>query len=341
MPVRIAIDAMGGDHGVSVTVPAALQLLERHHDLVLTLVGNEAELRAALDAASEQSRARIEVVHATEVVAMDEAPSQALRKKKDSSMRRAIDLVKDDLADAAVSAGNTGALMATAKFVLKTLPGIERPAICSALPQLNGKAYLLDLGANVECSPKMLAEFAVMGSVLANTIEGIDSPSIGLLNVGEEEMKGTEMIRDAATILKQSGLNYRGFVEGNDIYMSDIDVIVCDGFIGNVALKSSEGLAAMISHILKEEFSRSWMAKLAAAISYPVLKSLRQRVDPRYYNGASLLGLRGTVVKSHGGTDVLGFANAIEVAVDAVRENLPKRIADGVKHYLSTEQASR
>ncbi|MFA7388240.1 MAG: phosphate acyltransferase PlsX, partial [Thiohalobacteraceae bacterium] len=265
--------------------------------------------------------------HAAEVVGMDESPSRALRFKKDSSMRVAIDLVKDGRAQACVSAGNTGALMATARYVLKTLPGIDRPAISSEIPSIQGYTQVLDLGANVDCSAEHLFQFAVMGSVLANAVHGLDAPRVGLLNIGEEEIKGNEQVREAAALLTGSSLNYIGFVEGNDVYTGGVDVVVCDGFVGNVALKTSEGVAKMIGHFMREEFSRTLLTRLIGALAMPVLKAFRNRIDPRSYNGATLLGLRGIVIKSHGGADAVAFENAINVAVLEVRKAVPDRIA--------------
>ena len=313
---------MGGDHGPAVTVPAALRALTDNPLLQLTLVGDQPTLERLLPRAHE----RLRIHHATQVVAMDELPSSALRGKKDSSMRVAIDLVKDNAVDACVSAGNTGALMATARFVLKTLPGIDRPAILAELPAIGGSTLMLDLGANADCTAEQLFQFAVMGSVVASAVHGLPRPRVGLLNIGSEEMKGDDLIREAGQRLQQSGLNYIGFVEGNDIFSDRVDVIVSDGFSGNVALKTAEGLGKMISRFLREEFKRSIGTRIAAAIALPVLKRFRNRVDPRHHNGASLVGLRGIVVKSHGGADVVALTHAIRIAVLEVEKAVPKRI---------------
>ena len=336
----IALDAMGGDYGPEVVVPAALRFLREHEDeLALILVGDREELQRRLDAAHAGTDSRIRIHHASQTVAMDELPSHALRNKKDSSMRVAINLVNDGEADACVSAGNTGALMATARFVLKTLPGIDRPAICTVLPSIQGHTYVLDLGANVDSSSEHLFQFAVMGSVLASAVENIDRPRVGLLNIGEEEIKGNERVKVAAQLLTGSDLNYIGFVEGDGIFNSSADVVVCDGFVGNVALKSSEGVAKMIGHYMKREFSRNVLTKLAALVAAPILRSFRTKIDPRHYNGASLLGLRGIVVKSHGGADELAFANAIKIALVEARKNIPQNIHANLESILSERQA--
>ena len=336
----IALDAMGGDYGPEVVVPAAVRFLRAHEDeLALILVGDRDELQRRLDAVHAGSDPRIRIHHASQTVAMDELPSHALRNKKDSSMRVAINLVNDGEADACVSAGNTGALMATARFVLKTLPGIDRPAICTVLPSIQGHTYVLDLGANVDSSSEHLFQFAVMGSVLASAVENIDRPRVGLLNIGEEEIKGNERVKVAAQLLAGSDLNYIGFVEGDGIFNSSADVVVCDGFVGNVALKSSEGVARMIGHYMKREFSRNLLTRLAALVAAPVLRSFRTKIDPRHYNGASLLGLRGIVVKSHGGADELAFANAIKIALVEARKNIPQNIHANLESILSERQA--
>ena len=326
--ITIALDAMGGDHGADTVIPAALNTLEHQADLRLILVGDQTLLEQSLQRAGYSTTdGRLQIQHATEVVGMDESPSRALRFKKDSSMRVAIDLVKDGRAQACVSAGNTGALMATARYVLKTLPGIDRPAISSEIPSIQGYTQVLDLGANVDCSAEHLFQFAVMGSVLASAVHGLDAPRVGLLNIGEEEIKGNEQVREAATLLARSSLNYIGFVEGNDVYTGGVDVVVCDGFVGNVALKTSEGVAKMIGHFMREEFSRTLLTRLIGALAMPVLRAFRSRIDPRSYNGATLLGLRGIVIKSHGGADAVAFENAINVAVLEVRKAVPDRIA--------------
>ena len=334
-PVTIALDAMGGDHGAEVVVPAAVRASQVHDGLRLILVGDEEIIGQQLRAAgAEADGERLRVQHASQVVEMDDLPSQALRGKKDSSMRVAINLVKQGEADACVSAGNTGALMAIGRFVLKTISGIDRPAICSALPTINSCTYVLDLGANVDVSADNLFEFAVMGSVLASAITGKAQPAVGLLNIGAEEIKGNEKVKEAARMLADSSLNYIGFVEGDDIYQDRADVIVCDGFNGNVALKASEGIAKMISQKLRAAFMESWWTRLCGLAAYPVLMRFRRTIDPRRYNGASLLGLQGIVVKSHGGADKLAFKTAIDHAILEVRNDVPERIAKQLETTL-------
>ncbi|MGB5065562.1 MAG: phosphate acyltransferase PlsX [Candidatus Competibacter sp.] len=325
-PLTIALDGMGGDVGPDMVVPAALRVLETAGDsLRLILVGQEDVLSAALLRLKAGGHPQIVIRHASQLVSMGESPAQALRVKKDSSMRVAINLVKQGEADACVSAGNTGALMATARFVLKTLPGIDRPAICTPLPTVLGQTRMLDLGANVDSKAEHLLQFAVMGSVLA-TVNGIERPRVALLNIGEEDIKGNEQVREAARLLAASDLNYIGFVEGDGVYVEDVDVVVCDGFVGNVALKSSEGVARLIRHYMTQEFKRSLLTRLAGLVALPVLRAFRRRIDPRRYNGASLLGLQGIVIKSHGGADALAFANAIQVAMLEVEQAVPQRI---------------
>ena len=324
MTTRIAIDCMGGDHGPSVTVPAATRFLEEHPAANLVLVGREEVLRPMLGSLAADSRVRL--VHASEVVGMDESPALALRNKKDSSMRVAINLVKAGEADACVSAGNTGALMAISRFVLKMLPGIERPAICAPLPTVDGHTHMLDLGANVDCSPEHLLQFGVMGAMLVAAMEHKERPTVGILNIGEEEIKGNEVVKSAAELLRNSGLNFIGNVEGDGIYKGDADVVVCDGFVGNVALKTSEGLAQMLASSLRAEFKRNWFTKIAALVAISVLNNFKKRFDHRRYNGAILLGLRGISVKSHGSADALSFANAISRAFDAAENRVLERI---------------
>ena len=337
--VTVALDAMGGDVGPDVVVPAALSALEQHDDLNIILVGDQAVLNPATKRYKASGHGRLQVHHASQSVEMDEPPSHALRSKKDSSMRVAINLVSDGTADACVSAGNTGALMATARFVLKMLPGIDRPAICTALPSYSAHTWMLDLGANVDCDAEHLLQFAVMGSVLARAVDNNEHPRIGLLNVGEEEIKGNEQVKQAGQLLSASHLNYQGYAEGDDIYKGNFDVIVCDGFVGNISLKTSEGVARMIARFIREEFSRNLLTRLAAMVTMPVLKAFRNRIDPRRYNGATLLGLRGIVIKSHGGADALAFANAIKVAIVEVRESVPERISKQLDSYLQHRQA--
>ncbi|WP_068634821.1 phosphate acyltransferase PlsX [Thauera butanivorans] len=328
MGVTIAIDCMGGDHGPAVTVPAALSFLRSHADANVILVGREEAIQPLLGTAQSEFGARLKLRPASEVVTMDDPPAIAMRTKKDSSMRVVMDLVKAGEANAAVSAGNTGALMAISRFVLKTLPGVDRPAIATVLPSMRGHTYVLDLGANVDCSAEHLLQFGVMGSSLVAAIEHKERPSVGLLNIGEEAIKGNDVVKEAADLLRASGLNFYGNVEGDDIYEGTVDVVVCDGFVGNVALKTSEGLAQMLGAMLKEEFSRSLLTKLMAAVALPVLKRFKQRVDHRLYNGAPLLGLRGVVLKSHGSADVLAFSTALARAAEAASNRLIERISE-------------
>jgi glycerol-3-phosphate acyltransferase PlsX len=335
---RIALDAMGGDHGLSVVVPAALEALKQHTDIALVLVGDEALIKAALEQHKAAPSENLKIHHASQVVQMDESPAIALKNKKDSSMRVAINLVKAGEADAAVSAGNTGALMATARFVLKTLPGIDRPAICTILPAVNGHTHMLDLGANVDSEAEHLYQFALMGSELVKAIDDNPNPRVGLLNIGQEAIKGNEQVKAANALLQGSPLNYIGYVEGDDIYHGDVDVVVCDGFVGNVALKTSEGLAKMVSAQIKKEYTANLFTRLAALISMPVLKSFRLKFDPRRYNGASLLGLQGIVVKSHGGADSLAYANAIGIARTEIIKQVPQRIRKQLEHLLAQRQ---
>ena len=332
--IVIALDAMGGDHGPVVTVPAAVYILERHPDMKLILVGDKDSLAAELETVGAKLHERLEIVHASQSVTMDDLPSHALRKKKDSSMRVAINLVKDGLADATVSAGNTGALMATARFVLKTLPGIDRPAICTRLPTVSGHTHVLDLGANVDSSAEHLLEFAVMGSVLTSAVDEIPNPTVGLLNIGEEELKGNERVKEAARLFNDCKLNYVGFIEGDGIYMNPTDVVVCDGFIGNVMLKASEGVAKMFGTYMKAEFKRNIFTRISAFIAMPALKAFGKRLDPRSYNGASLLGLNGIVVKSHGGADVYAFGKAILEARQEVIKDVPNLIRQVLEGQL-------
>lgn len=338
MSITVAVDAMGGDVGLKVTIPAALHFLRDYPDVELILVGDETAMRQTLGE-QQATNSRLRLRHASEVVGMDESPQAALKGKKDSSMRVALDLVKEGVAQAAVSAGNTGALMAIARFVLKMLPGIERPAIAKLLPNRSGTATCaLDLGANIDSNADRLVQFGIMGVELVSAIRGIANPTVGLLNVGTEDIKGSESVREAAVMMKESGLNYRGYVEGNDIYLGTVDVVVTDGFTGNVALKTSEGLAHMIGAYLKEEFSRGWWSRLAALIALPVLKRFRDRADARRYNGASLLGLRGSVVKSHGGTDETGFYFALVQAYTEAQNDVIGHITERVTHQLKFMQ---
>ena len=339
MSLTLALDGMGGDHGPTVVVPAALQALTEHKDLALILVGDQQVLEREIRNHGADVGGRLHVCHASQTVAMDELPSIALRTKKDSSMRVAINLVKDGTAHACVSAGNTGALMATARFVLKTLPGIDRPAICFALPTIKGHTHMLDLGANVNADAETLFQFAVMGAALTSAVDNMNQPTVGLLNIGAEEMKGNEQVKEAGRLLAASELNYAGFIEGDDIYAGTVDVVVCDGFVGNVALKTSEGVARMIRHYMEQAFRRTLWTKLVAVLALPVLKAFKAKIDPRQYNGASLLGLQGIVIKSHGGADVVAFTNAIKEAVVEVRKNVPQRIAKNLEEQLVERRA--
>jgi len=324
----LAIDSMGGDYGPEVTVPAALRYLESNPAAKIILVGRREVIEAELNRRSVSPNDRLAVRPAAEIVTMDDSPSAALRNKKDSSMRVAISLIKSGEADACVSAGNTGALMAISRFVLKTLPGIDRPAIVSALPTMSGSTYVLDLGANVDCGPEHLLQFAVMGATLVAAVERKERPRVGLLNIGSEVTKGNEAVKEAAERLRASDLNFIGNVEGDGIYKGDADVVVCDGFVGNVALKASEGLVQVLGKSLREEFTRNIFRKLAAVIAYPAIAAFRRRFDHRRYNGATLLGLRGIVVKSHGSADAFAFECAIERAAEEVRSGVLRRITE-------------
>ncbi len=334
MAIRIALDAMGGDFGAPVVVPAALHVLDEQPELSLVLVGDQTVLLQELAARRREPGDRLTIHHASQRVEMDEAPSAALRGKKDSSMRVAINLVKERAVDACVSAGNTGALMATARYVLKTLPGIDRPAICAVMPTITGHTHMLDLGANVDLSADHLFQLAVMGAELTAAVDNKARPTVGLLNIGEEEIKGNDQVKRAAQLLENSSLNYYGFIEGDDIFKGTVDVVVCDGFVGNIALKTSEGVARMISHFMKEEFLRSPWNKMIGLMAKRILDNFRLRIDPRQYNGASFVGLQGIVVKSHGGADEFAFAQAIREAVVEIRKNVPERIRANLEALL-------
>ncbi|MDX1347617.1 MAG: phosphate acyltransferase PlsX [Thiomicrorhabdus chilensis] len=340
MSIKIAIDAMGGDHGISVTVPASLDALSKFSDIHVVLVGKEDLIHAELSK-YQYDVSRVTVQHAEQVVEMDDLPSKALRNKRQSSMRIALNLVKEDEAQACVSAGNTGALMAVAKFVLKTLPDIDRPAICTSMPTMKGHVHVLDLGANVGIDGDTLAQFAIMGSVLAKAVDDNPHPKVGLLNIGEEEIKGHQRIKDAHQILQGTNINYVGYVEGDDIYKGDTDVVACDGFDGNIALKSSEGVAKMISFYLKDAFKKNLLTKLVALLAYPVLKSFKDKVDPRRYNGASLLGLKKIVIKSHGGADQFSFLHAIAEARLEVSKNVPALISAEVSSLIKRQTSEK
>jgi phosphate acyltransferase len=342
MDITLAIDAMGGDHGPHVTIPAALEALKADNQLNIVLVGLSDAIEAELKNLNATVNSRLRIHHASEVVTMDEQPQSALKNKKDSSMRVAIDLVKSGEASACVSAGNTGALMATARFVLKTLPGIDRPAIAGVFPCQKGKIYILDLGANADCTAEQLLQFAVMGSMLVSCVESKEKPSIGLLNIGSEDIKGNEVVKQTSELLRKSHLNFYGNIEGNDIFKGTTDLVVCDGFVGNVTLKASEGLVQMIGRFLSQEYKRNLLTKIMGIISMPVLKALKKRMDPRNYNGASFLGLRGIVVKSHGGADSVAFLNAIHTAVEESRSGVLKRISEQleIEHIQSKQTAT-
>jgi glycerol-3-phosphate acyltransferase PlsX len=333
----IALDAMGGDHGPQVVIPAGLQVLRKHSDLRLIFVGREEIMTPLLQQSGADLASRWKIQHAAETVAMDEAPAIALRCKKDSSMRVAINLVKSQEAQACVSAGNTGALMATSRFVLKTLPGIDRPAIITRFPTLreDQQVRILDLGANVDSSAEHLSQFAVMGSVFAKAVDNIPNPRVGLLNIGEEAIKGNEQVKQTAELLiKNKNIHYVGFIEGNTLFEGKVDVVVCDGFIGNITLKAAEGVVHLISYYARQAFSRNWLTRLAVLPALPVLAALKKKVDPQRRNGAILLGLTGIVVKSHGGAGILGFAAAIEEAILEVDKNIPVLIEQGLKNDI-------
>lgn len=335
---------MGGDHGPSVTIPAAISFVESEPDAELILVGLEESLLAELKKHKASEHPRLSVVNATEVVTMDDPLEIALRRKKDSSMRVAINMVKERRADACVSAGNTGALMAISRYVLKTLPGVNRPAICSILPnQKDGPTYMLDLGANVDCEPQHLHQFALMGSALVSAMEGNPRPTVGLLNVGEEDIKGNEVVKQTAVLLRadheQGRLNFYGNVEGNDIFKGTTDIVVCDGFVGNVTLKASEGLGRFVKSVLTTEFKSSPLNMLGALIARGALKAISQRMNPSRYNGGSLLGLRGLVFKSHGGADAYGYQWAIKRAFDAAKYDVLTRISTKIADLMPQSDA--
>jgi glycerol-3-phosphate acyltransferase PlsX len=330
---------MGGDHGPAVTIPAAISFVESEPDAELILVGLEDQLLAELKKHKASEHPRLSVVNATEVVTMDDSLEVALRRKKDSSMRVAINLVKQGQADACVSAGNTGALMAISRYVLKTIPGVDRPAICSILPnQKDGPTYMLDLGANVDCEPQHLHQFALMGSALVSAMEGKPKPTIGLLNVGEEDIKGNDIVKQTAVLLRadhaRGTLNFYGNVEGNDIFKGTTDIVVCDGFVGNVTLKASEGLGRFVKSVLTTEFKRTPLTMLGALIARTALKAISQRLNPSRYNGGSLLGLRGLVFKSHGGADAYGYQWAIKRAFDAAKYDVLARISTKIADLM-------
>ena len=334
--ITLAVDAMGGDAGLAVTIPGALLFLRQQADVRLLMVGDEVQVRQALEAANA-SMDRIQIVHAAQVVEMDEQPQSALKNKKDSSMRIAVNQVKEGLAQAAVSAGNTGALMATARFVLKTIQGIERPAIAKFIPSQNGHMTLvLDLGANVDCTPEQLVQFAVIGSELVHALyPNAGAPRVGLLNVGTEDIKGTDTVKQVFKLLSGSKLNFVGNVEGGSIFSGDVDVVVADGFVGNIVLKTIEGAVRFMGSAIKQEFQTNLLTKLGALAAIPALKGFKNKLDPRKFNGAIFLGLRGVVIKSHGGTDAVGFSYALEEAFHEAKADSLTRIQQGVADQLA------
>jgi phosphate acyltransferase len=337
---RLSIDAMGGDHGPHIVIPAALQVMREHLDLHVVFVGQETVLKPILMRRGVDIKDRWQIQHASEQVEMNELPSSALRNKKDSSMRVAINLVKEGQVDACVSAGNTGALMATARFVLKTLPGIDRPAIITRFPTTAQRhVRILDLGANIDSKAQHLYQFAVMGSILTQAMDNIERPVVGLLNVGEEEIKGNEQVRETAELLNQSDIiNFTGYIEGGDIFKGKVDVVVCDGFVGNIMLKSVEGIAKLIGQFTREEYHRSLYSKIAGLISRPILARMRERVDPRRHNGATFIGVNGIVIKSHGGAGIVALKAAIEEAIIEIEKNIPERIREKLSQALQENQ---
>ena len=332
---RIAVDAMGGDGGPKIIMPSIKDFILENEDISVKIYGDENILSSYLKIFNDDTISRIEIIHSDEKVLSTDSPSHALRHKKKSSMSMAIQSVKDGKTQACISAGNTGALMAISRFILGTLDGIDRPAIESMLPSLSGHTHVLDLGANVDCKAEHLYQFAVMGSVLSMILDEKDNPKVGLLNVGEETIKGNPQVKNAHNLLKSSKLNYVGFVEGDDIFCGNIDVIVCDGFVGNIALKTSEGIAKFISSTLKDEFKKNVFTKIAGISSTKVLNSFKKVVDPRRYNGASLLGLKGIIIKSHGGADSFAFSNSLNIALKEVKKDVPTCIDKKLKDILS------
>lgn len=333
----IALDAMGGDHGSNVIVPAALSILKKYSNVKLILVGKEALLALLISNKDRKTFTdRLEIVHASQEVAMDESPSQALRTKKNSSMRVAINLVKEGRVNACISAGNTGALMAIARFVLKTLPGIDRPAIIAAFPTKNDReVHVLDLGANVDSTPEHLYQFAIMGSILSSAAHNVPNPRVGLLNVGKEEIKGNELVKKANELFEtRKTINYIGYVEGNTIFNNIADVVVCDGFVGNAVLKASEGVAQLIRQYTKEAFNEAWWTKLALLPAIPILKRIIRRIDPERYNGATFLGLNGIVIKSHGSANIKAFVCAVEEVIFQIDKNIPNLVKKRVARIL-------
>jgi glycerol-3-phosphate acyltransferase PlsX len=339
MTITLAVDAMGGDHGPKITVPASINALTRYDQLHIILVGDKELIEKELQK-NKYTNTRLSIQHTSEVVEMDESPQSALKNKKDSSMRVAINLIKEEKAQACVSAGNTGALMATARYVLKMLPGIDRPAIASSLPSQKGTTYMLDLGANTDCTAEHLLQFAVMGAMLVSSVTGNPNPSVGLLNIGSEDIKGNEIVKEASELLRRSHLNFYGNVEGNDIFKGTTDVVVCDGFVGNVALKTAEGIAQLMGRFLTQEFKRNWITKVMAFVSLLVLNRFKKRLDPRRYNGASFLGLRGIVVKSHGSADSYSFFFAIQTAIEESKNNVLEKIQKQLELEIPLDTSS-
>jgi glycerol-3-phosphate acyltransferase PlsX len=331
MQHKISVDAMGGDFGPSVTIPASLKILKKYENISIVLVGIADDITKILKKKKSLNHPRITIHNATQIVGMDELPQSALKNKKDSSMRVSINLVKEGVVDACVSAGNTGALMATARFVLRMLPGIDRPAISGEMPSANGTTCMLDLGANADCTPEQLLQFGIMGSILTNVLYKKNNPSIGLLSNGSEAMKGSEVVKKSAELFRNSHLNFHGNVEGDDIFKGTTDVVVCDGFTGNISLKTTEGLAQMMANFLMLEFKRNFLTKISALIALPVLKRFKKRLDPRRYNGASFLGLNGIVVKSHGGADEFAFIHALETTISESENDVISKIKDQLK----------
>jgi len=331
MQHKISVDAMGGDFGPSVTIPASLKVLKKYENISIVLVGIADEITKILKKKKSLNHPRVTIHNASQIVGMDELPQSALKNKKDSSMRVSINLVKEGVVDACVSAGNTGALMATARFVLRMLPGIDRPAISSELPSANGTTCMLDLGANADCTPEQLLQFGIMGSILTNVLHKKNNPSIGLLSNGSESMKGSEVVKKSAELFRNSHLNFHGNVEGDDIFKGTTDVVVCDGFTGNISLKTTEGLAQMMANFLTLEFKRNFLTKISALIALPVLKRFKKRLDPRRYNGASFFGLNGIVVKSHGGADEFAFIHALETTISESENDVISKIKDQLK----------
>ena len=331
MQHSIAIDVMGGDHGIKVTVPASIQIINQFPNIKVILVGKEIDIKKNLVKYKSINHPRIEILDATQSVEMDESPQSALKNKKNSSMRLAINLLKIKKASACVSAGNTGALMATSRFVLKMLPGIDRPAIASNLPNENGSTCVLDLGANTDSTPEQLLQFALMGAMLTSALTKKKNPSVGLLNIGSEDIKGNEVVKKASILIKESHLNFYGNVEGDDIFKGTTDVVVCDGFVGNVALKTTEGAIKMFGKFLTAEYKKNWLTKIVALISMPLLRAFKKRLDPRRYNGASFLGLNGIVIKSHGGADILAFKTAIITAIEESENRVLEKIKKQIK----------